>query len=110
MAKNAYVNVRVEEDVKVKAEQILNELGINTSTAIDIFLKQIILKDGLPFDVRIPKIDFEKSEIELLQAARITDRIIYPKWFYKIVSLYAHRDIDLNVALYAINKGFSDEE
>ena len=39
--KSANVTVRVEPDVKEKAEAILNELGIPTSTAINMFYRQI---------------------------------------------------------------------
>lgn len=53
MAKTAYVNVRVDEAVKDSAEKILNELGLSISTAIDIYLNQIILKDGIPFAVSL---------------------------------------------------------
>ena len=41
--KSANVTVRVEPDVKEKAEAILNELGIPTSTAINMFYRQIVL-------------------------------------------------------------------
>ena len=47
--KSANVTVRVEPDVKEKAEAILNELGIPTSTAINMFYRQIVLWNGLPF-------------------------------------------------------------
>ncbi len=104
MAKTSYVNVRVEDEVKIKAEEILNELGINTSTAIDMFLKQIILNDGLPFDVRLPKIDYEKHENELALAIHMNQRLPYPKWFKNIASLYARGDLDYDVALYAAKK------
>ncbi|MBN2877639.1 MAG: type II toxin-antitoxin system RelB/DinJ family antitoxin [Bacilli bacterium] len=101
MAKTSYVNVRVEEEVKIKAEEILNDLGINTSTAIDMFLKQIILKDGLPFDVRLPKIDYDKAEAELAGAIHYQGELPYPKWFKHIASLYAKEEIDYETALYA---------
>ena len=104
MAKTAYVNVRVEEDDKIMAEQILNDLGINTSTAIDMFLKQIILKDGLPFDVRLPRIDFEKYQVELASELKLKDEKPYPKWLCRIASLYARGYIDHDVAIYAGKK------
>lgn len=47
--KSANVTARVEPDVKDKAEAILNELGIPTSTAINMFYRQIVLWNGLPF-------------------------------------------------------------
>jgi len=108
MAKTAYVNVRVEEEDKTKAEEILNELGINTSTAIDMFLKQIILNDGLPFDVKIPKIDFHKYATELAQEIHLKGLGPYPKWFSRIVALYARGEIERDVAVYALKKQMED--
>ena len=54
MAKTAVVYVRIEPEIKERAESILFELGIPASNAIKIFYKQIILHRGLPFDVKIP--------------------------------------------------------
>lgn len=52
--KSANLYVRIEPDVKEKAESILSALGIPASNAINMFYKQIILQRGLPFDVKIP--------------------------------------------------------
>ena len=54
MAKTANVYARIEPEVKEKAEDILGMLGIPASNAINMFYKQIILREGLPFDVKIP--------------------------------------------------------
>ena len=52
--KTANLYVRIEPDVKEKAESILSALGIPASNAINMFYKQIILNRGLPFEVKIP--------------------------------------------------------
>lgn len=54
MAKSASVYARIDPDLKEQAESILSALGIPTSNAIDMFFKQIVLKKGLPFEVRLP--------------------------------------------------------
>ena len=54
MAKNTSVNVRTTEDVKKGAEVILNGLGLNISSAVNLFLKQVINYRGIPFDLRLP--------------------------------------------------------
>jgi DNA-damage-inducible protein J len=54
MAKNTSVNVRTTEDVKKGAEVILNGLGLNISSAVNLFLKQVINYKGIPFDLRLP--------------------------------------------------------
>lgn len=52
--KTANLYARIEPDVKEQAENILSALGIPASNAINIYYKQIILHNGLPFDVKIP--------------------------------------------------------
>mgnify|MGYP002321338068 CR=1 FL=1 len=51
MAKSASVYARIDPELKEQAETILSALGIPTSNAI---FKQIVLKKGLPFEVRLP--------------------------------------------------------
>ncbi|MFZ1977506.1 MAG: type II toxin-antitoxin system RelB/DinJ family antitoxin [Bacteroidota bacterium] len=54
MARTAMVQARIEPELKTKVENILNELGINTTDAINIFFEQVQHVKGIPFDVRIP--------------------------------------------------------
>ena len=54
MAKNTSVNVRTTEDIKKGAEVVLNGLGLNISSAVNLFLKQVINYRGIPFDLRLP--------------------------------------------------------
>lgn len=55
MAKSANLYARIEPDLKEKAENILTALGIPASNAITMFYKQIILQNGLPFEVKLPE-------------------------------------------------------
>ena len=48
---NANVNVRVDSDVKNQAQDIFSSLGMDMSTAINIFLRQCIRKNGIPFEL-----------------------------------------------------------
>ena len=54
MNKSTNLYVRVEPKIKDNAEMILSQLGISMSNAVGIFLKQVILHRGLPFDVTLP--------------------------------------------------------
>ena len=49
------INVQVNKKDKERATTILKDLGLNMSTAINIFVKQIIKTNGLPFEVTNPK-------------------------------------------------------
>ncbi len=46
------INVRVDTDLKRNAEVLFNDLGLNLSSAINIFLKSAVSHDGIPFDVK----------------------------------------------------------
>ena len=55
MEKTATLNLRVNPEVKKSAEMVLSQLGVPMATAIDMFLKQIMLTGGIPFAVTLPK-------------------------------------------------------
>jgi DNA-damage-inducible protein J len=46
------INVRVDSDLKKTAEALFDDLGINMSTAVTMFLKSAVSHDGIPFDVK----------------------------------------------------------
>jgi len=52
--KTATVRSRVEPALKMEVESVLAELGLSMSEAIEIYLCQIKLAHGIPFDIRIP--------------------------------------------------------
>ena len=54
MEKTATLNLRVNPALKQDAESVLGRLGIPMSTAVDMFLNQIVLVGGIPFAVTLP--------------------------------------------------------
>ena len=57
MARTANVFVRVEPEIKEQAEVVLNQLGIPMSNAVSMFLKQVVLQRGIPFEMKLPKVE-----------------------------------------------------
>jgi DNA-damage-inducible protein J len=55
IAKTANIFARVEPEIKEQAEQVLEQLGIPMSNAIGLFLRQVVLQRGIPFDMKLPK-------------------------------------------------------
>ncbi len=47
------LNIRTDKDVKEQAELIFNELGLNMTTAINIFLRATIREQGIPFSLKL---------------------------------------------------------
>ncbi len=54
MAKTAIIQTRVDPLLKDEAQKILNTLNISLSEAISIYLAQITLHKGIPFEIKIP--------------------------------------------------------
>ena len=48
------IYARIEPEVKEQAEDILNALGIPMSNAIGLFLRQVVIHRGIPFDMKLP--------------------------------------------------------
>lgn len=49
--KNVNVTLRVDEDLKKQAETLFSELGLNLTTAFNIFLRQAVREQQIPFQV-----------------------------------------------------------
>ena len=55
----ATINVNVDENVKEQAKQTLEYLGTNFTNVINMLLRQIILTESIPFEIKIPKLNTE---------------------------------------------------
>ena len=55
MARTSNIFARVEPKIKEQAEQVLEQLGIPMSNAIGLFLRQVVLQRGIPFDIKLPQ-------------------------------------------------------
>ncbi len=52
--RTATIQARINPKVKAEAQKILNKLNISMSEAISIYLTQVTLHKGIPFEVKIP--------------------------------------------------------
>lgn len=52
------ITIRVDKDVKERAESLFNRLGMNMSTALNVFLRKAVNKDGIPFYVSVKSPEF----------------------------------------------------
>ena len=67
MAKTSSMHIRVEPKIKEEVEKILSTLGMTPTEAINIYLKQIILNSGIPFEIKTPR--FSDEMIEAMKEA-----------------------------------------
>ena len=56
------IAVRVDDDLKKEATALFNELGLDMSTAIKLFLKQSVLTRSIPFEVKLDIEDDVKKD------------------------------------------------
>lgn len=56
MANNtSAININVDSNIKKEATELFNSLGLNMSTAINLFLRKSINEGGIPFELKNPK-------------------------------------------------------
>lgn len=63
--------VRIDENLKKQANELFSQLGMDMSSAMNIFLRQCVMRGGLPFSVEIPQYKPEVSEA-MEEAKRIS--------------------------------------
>ena len=73
MDKSATLNLRVNPTLKKNAESVLGRLGVPMSTAVDMFLNQIVLTGGIPFAITLP------SAPESIDTTGMSSEEIYDK-------------------------------
>ncbi len=72
MAVTTPTQIRIEENVKKQAVELLEGLGLNLSDAVNMFLRQVILRNGLPFEVKYPEL--KPEVVEAMEEARRISR------------------------------------
>lgn len=55
MARTSNIFARVEPEIKEQAEQVLDLFGIPMSNAVSMFLRQVVLQRGIPFEMKLPE-------------------------------------------------------
>lgn len=65
---NPQLNIKIDPKIQVQAQQVLDELGLDMSTAVNIFLRQTIRHHGIPFPVTTDAHLSEQPNAETLAA------------------------------------------
>ena len=64
------ISIRMDSDLKAQADMLFNELGMNISTAFNIFVRQSLREGRIPFDISL-----NQPNRETLAALKEADRI-----------------------------------
>ncbi|MFA5687403.1 MAG: type II toxin-antitoxin system RelB/DinJ family antitoxin [Acholeplasmataceae bacterium] len=109
MIKDGYINMRVNNEIKKESEGILNELGLSLSTAIDLYLMQIIKERGIPFEIKLLKEEEAAKRLKLAKVVNSLGGVDIKSKYQRIINLYAKGDISYDVAVYAIKEALHNE-
>ena len=60
-SRTSSIFTRIDPETKNQAEMILDKLGIPLSSAICMFLKQVVLQNGIPFEMKLPSVQVPVS-------------------------------------------------
>ncbi|KAA0994367.1 type II toxin-antitoxin system RelB/DinJ family antitoxin [Pseudomonas sp. ANT_J12] len=71
LLKTTDVRCRIDEDLKMRATEVLSACGLSISDAMRLFLRQVVATQGLPFEVRVPS---EKTARAMMEAQEIGQR------------------------------------
>ena len=72
MSKTEMIRARVDSELKADAEAVLHELGLTASDAIRLFYRQLALRKGLPFDVKLPNAETRQAMQDLEHGKDVT--------------------------------------
>ena len=99
MQKSAIVHTRISPEVKKQCDDIFTRLGITTSYAITLFLNQVTLRKGIPFDVVLPE---KEDLVAFAENVSSVDSAKPSEKAKAIMKLYEDGIIDYETAEFAI--------
>ena len=97
--KSEVIHARIESNVKNDSQLILNRIGISLSQAVDLFLRQVVLNKGMPFELAIPK---EENLVSFAENVSSVDAGKPSEKAKQIMKLYEDGVIDFETAEFAI--------
>ena len=101
MIKTEIVHTRISPETKAECDYIFNKLGITTSYAITMFLNQVSLRKGIPFEIVLPE---KEDLVTFAENVSSVDAEKPSEKAKEIMRLYADGIIDFETAEFAIKR------
>lgn len=73
MAETTNISIRMDSQLKADADALFSELGMNISTAFNVFVRQALRCGGLPFEVKLHNQPNKETIAAMLEAERIAN-------------------------------------
>ena len=83
--------VRIDEELKKQSMELFAQLGIDMSSAMNMFLRQCVMRGGLPFAVEIPQ--YKSEVIEAMEEARRISKDKTTKRYGSFAEVLEEQDI-----------------
>ena len=93
MPKTANINLRIEPEVKAKADDIFSSLGLSVTDAINVFLHASIMEGGFPFQPKQPQYNRE-THITIEETKNIMTGKVDAKRYSSLTDLLADMDAE----------------
>lgn len=84
------INIRVSEKLKKDSEKVIEELGMNMTTAITVFLRAVVRNNGFPFSLEIPN---EETLAAFKEIEDISSGKVKAKKYHSVAEL--RKDLDV---------------
>lgn len=88
---NTNINIRIDADVKATAQKLFANLGMDLSTAVNIFIRQAIAYGGIPFPIKQPRYNPE-TEAAIKEAREIAEGKVPSKAYSSAAELFMELD------------------
>ena len=75
----ATINVKTDSELKKQAEALFSDLGMNMTTALNVFLRQAVRENRIPFEITRDPYSLEKQFLTHAQEQTFTDHSQPPK-------------------------------
>ena len=93
MAATTPTQIRIDKNIKEQANALFSNLGLDMSSAVNIFLRQCILRGGLPFSVEVPRYNRE-TELAMIEARDIMSGKMDARRYYSAKELFEELDAE----------------
>ncbi|MDO4824864.1 MAG: type II toxin-antitoxin system RelB/DinJ family antitoxin, partial [Bacillota bacterium] len=68
----APTQIRIDSDIKKQASDLFSNLGLDMSSAVNLFLHQCVLRGGIPFSIELPR--YNQATLDAMEEARRISR------------------------------------
>jgi len=75
MAETTNLSIRIDSNLKTEADKIFNAMGMNLTTAINVFVRQAVMQKKIPFEITLLTGEIDNKKISMKEATAASERI-----------------------------------